>query len=148
MTFLPFPSFSDSAEVLDKQRCWKQVVEAAQILNTLDGRSNAWKNHPAVKMWEGHEKSLIMYFNEFLEVVKVKHQVRTNYTILDPFNGRGLGSPVHPWWLGNPDFHRAMRARLIEKKPEFYLPLFPNDKGFNHGKYLWPDMINRKFYLI
>jgi hypothetical protein len=54
----------------------------------------------------------------------------------------------YPWWLGNEDFHRAMRSRLIEKNPDFYLPQFPKDKGFNGGKYLWPVMSTKNFKII
>ncbi len=49
-TFLPYESFDESTMVLDKKRCWKQVVEAAQIIDVLEGRRTGWANHPAVKM--------------------------------------------------------------------------------------------------
>ena len=35
-TFLPYPDFQRSAAVLDKKRCWKQVVETKQIINVKD----------------------------------------------------------------------------------------------------------------
>ena len=35
-TFLPYPDFLQSAQVLDKKRCWKQFVEAKQITDTLE----------------------------------------------------------------------------------------------------------------
>jgi hypothetical protein len=41
-----------------------------------------------------------------------------------------------------------MRSRLIEKLPEFYEPKFPNDKGFNDGKYLWPVNETKTFRMI
>ena len=55
---------------------------------------------------------------------------------------------VSPWWMGNENFHRAMRSRLIDKFPEFYEPKFPGDKGFNDGKYLWPVMETKTFRVI
>lgn len=154
-TFLPYASFQRSAAVLDKKRCWKQVVEAKQIINVLEGNSTAWENHPAVKMWEGHIPELMVYFNVFLNTCKEVHGIKTkyyNYTLSD-FKGRrvledGGFYMEKPWWLGNEDFHRAMRARLIEKDEAFYLPLFPDDKGFNDGKYLWPDMQTKTFRII
>ena len=55
---------------------------------------------------------------------------------------------IYPWWLGNENFHRAMRARLIEKDYNFYFNKFPNDYGFNEGLYLWPDNDTKKFKII
>ena len=48
----------------------------------------------------------------------------------------------------NENFHRAMRARLIEKDRNFYLPLFPEDDGFNNSKYFWPVMETKTFRII
>ena len=41
-----------------------------------------------------------------------------------------------------------MRARLIDKNREFYLPLFPNDEGFNDGKYFWPVNESKTYRII
>lgn len=60
-TFLPVASTSKSAEMLDYRRLGKQRVETWQILNTLTGQSSGWANHPAVKMWRGHETALAIY---------------------------------------------------------------------------------------
>jgi len=153
-TFLPYPSFSGSAQVLDQKRCWKQVVEAAQILDVLEGRKTGWANHPAVKMWEGHIPELRWYFNDFLVIAVHKHKINTKYDLLgfdDIENRRRVHDSIiveMPWWHANKKFHRAMRARLIEKDREFYLPLFPEDEGYNGGKYFWPNMETQTFYII
>lgn len=144
-TFLPYRSFSMSALALDKKRCWKQVVEAKQIIEVLEGRSVAWKNHPAVLMWAGHPYDLKDYFNIFLNVCLENHKINTS---MEPYLLRSKGVPPPPWWLGNKDFHRAMRSRLIEKNKEHYLPLFPDDEGFNGGKYMWPVMESKTFRTI
>jgi hypothetical protein len=60
-TFLPYPSFSESAKVLDNKRLGKQRVEAYQILRVLCGESTGWQHHPAVKMWKGFEWALWSY---------------------------------------------------------------------------------------
>jgi hypothetical protein len=159
-TFLPYADFMESAKVLDKKRCWKQVVEAKQIIDVLElkqrvqiasdghasiGKTIPWSNHPAVKMWEGYILPLKRYYNIFLNYCVSHHRINTklsymtNYLDLDNWE---------PWWLGNEDFHRAMRSRLIEKDREFYLPLFPKDEGFNGGKYFWPVMENKTFRTI
>lgn len=58
---MPYPDFSKSASVLDYRRLGKQRVECKQILNALLGNSDGWVNHPATKMWQGHEISLCRY---------------------------------------------------------------------------------------
>jgi hypothetical protein len=145
-TFLPYEEFHTSAMALDKRRCWKQVVEARQIVDVLEGKKVSWANHPAVKMWIGHELAMRQYFNEFLEVCKEKHDINTKYEKLY------IGIPRYlidyPWWLGDKNFHRAMRSRLIKKDRDFYLPLFPEDEGFNDGRYFWPVMETKTFRMI
>jgi hypothetical protein len=156
-TFLPLSDFWCSALVLDKKRCFKQVVEAKQILCTLradylpeewrESKSytgQKWINHPAVKMWEGYEEELKAYYNTFLNTVHLRKAACTKL----PFVYSALYKCHHPWWLGNEDFHRSHRARLIEKDREFYLPKFPGDEGFNDGKYLWPDNKTQTFKII
>lgn len=187
-TFLPYRSFSRSAKSLDKQRCWKQVVEADQLITIIEcielgfvykttkdkskkiiGKGKrkhfltdnvedalrfknnnpkyiAWYNHPAIKMWIGSLNTLREYFNVFLKVAKEKHKVKTDYEPkeFDKFDAKHH----HPWWFGNKRFHKAMRARLIEKDPKFYTKKFPKAKGFNKGRYLWPDMQIKTFKTI
>lgn len=156
-TFAPFAEFKKSAYVLDKKRVWKQVVECKQLLCSLRAdnlpydwidtnsyKKQSYKNHPARLMWIGYEEALKQYFNDFLEVSKCIHKINTTMKPLYV----DVNKIELPWWLGNEDFHRAMRSRLIEKNPEFYLPLFPDDKGFNEGKYFWPDMTTKRFKTI
>jgi len=60
-TFLPYSDFEKSVQVLDYKRLGKQRVEAAQILDVLEGRKTGWRNHPAVKMWAGYTDALRAY---------------------------------------------------------------------------------------
>lgn len=54
-----------------------------------------------------------------------------------------------PWWIGDENFHRAMRARLIAKNEQYYLPIFgEKDKGFNDSKYFWPVNETKTFRVI
>jgi len=159
-TFLPYSSFEKSADILDKRRCWKQVVEAYQIINCLKGiNSLRWVNHPAVKMWKGHLNELMYYYNCFLDVCLEKHKINTkmkHYYIGAMYNNeiisvkldKTLNIYKYPWWLGNEDFHRSVRAKLIEKNSDYYLNLFNEDKGFNENKYMWPDMENKTFKIL
>jgi hypothetical protein len=156
-TFLPYPDFEKSARVLDERRCWKQVIEARQIINCLSQPTmrTGWCNHPAVKMWNGYIPALKEYFNSFLNVCLIKWNINTEFQYyitdwkeVETIKNLYPTSQDLPWWFGNEDFHRAMRARLIEKYREFYLPLWPEDEGFNSGKYLWPIMESKTFRTI
>lgn len=67
-TFIPFHRFRRTMQCLDNQRLGKQRVETAQILlcNLVIPDSDGavltgWRNHPAVKMWHGHEVALAHY---------------------------------------------------------------------------------------
>lgn len=140
-TFLPYADFKKSAQVLDYKRLGKQRVEALQIYNCLIIPTR-WENHPAVKMWDGYREALAEYHNVMIiEWIKRGYVNNMHYIIHEkPYE--------YPWWLGNEDFHRAMRSRLIQKNKEFYLPLFPNDEGFNDSKYMWPVKESQTFRII
>lgn len=143
-TFLPFPNYIRSIQSLDDKRLGKQRIESMQIINILEGKSTsvAWRSHPAVLMWSGYTNSLKYYCN----------------CCIDEWIRRGFKNTMlkynvdyqneDPWWIGNENFHRAMRARLIAKNEEYYLKKFPNDKGFNDGKYFWPVNITKTFRVI
>ena len=60
-TFYTHHNFAVTAQKLDYRRLGKQRVEAKQILMTLLGESKGWRNHPAVRMWEGYETALCWY---------------------------------------------------------------------------------------
>lgn len=115
-----------------------------QIINILEGKqtSSGWKNHPAVKMWIGYLDSLKYYANCCIEEW-ISRGYKNNmkiYDVPDKFE--------NPWFIGNENFHRAMRARLIEKDKDFYLPKFKRDKDFNKSKYFWPVNETKTFKII
>ena len=62
-TFIPHTTMRESLDALDNKRLNKQILETYQILKVLgnpDPRAG-WRNHPAVKMWRGHEWGLYNY---------------------------------------------------------------------------------------
>jgi hypothetical protein len=128
-TFLPYPDFERSAQVLDYRRLGKQRVEARQILNALAGRTKGWINHPAVRMWRGHETALKAYYNTMVE-----EWIRRGY------NNTMTKEKVDPGWNPPPWLNKAFcaahRSNLLRKDPEFYGRLGwsePDDLP-----YLWP----------
>lgn len=136
-TFLPLPSFRESARVLDNRRLGKQRVEAKQILIALgvpvgqhEGNpASRWKNHPAVKAWYGFERALAHYaiavcdewrargFTDTLtqQFIDASEWIRLTYSDIAPSSVSGL-----PDWLGLPEFHASHRSNLLRKFPEHY----------------------------
>lgn len=131
-TFLPSPDFRESAKLLDYRRLGKQRVEAWQILQALLGRTIGWKNHPASKMWRGHERILCEY----------------GIAVCDEWISRGYRDSLRPRfvelmatlpecevpeWLGRHDFHRSHQSNLKRKDPEKYPFNVPGNLP-----YYWP----------
>jgi hypothetical protein len=103
-TFLPFPSFYSSLDLLDKRRLNKQNLESTQILNILLERTDTkgWRNHPAVNMWRGYENALKEYKNQGMKIAEhkgikyvklLREEIDENTIIINP--------PL----VGNKDFH-------------------------------------------
>ena len=127
-TFLPYPSFVDSAACLDRQRLGKQRVEAKQILianssgpvSEETGKKTPWYNHPAVRMWRGHDKALALY--GMCVCQEWQHRgYRDN--LHGWFYARfmyGIGTDAYPDWIGDEVVHASHRARLLDKDPDWY----------------------------
>ena len=141
-TFLPLPDFAESARVLDLRRLGNQRVEVVQILNIIheiDGKTG-WANHPAVRMWRGHEPQLCEY-----GIVICDEWTARGYTDnackdqieqhLD-WATSGDFSMAKPTWFGDPDFHLAHQSNLIRKNPTHYGRLWPGVR--DDLEYIWP----------
>lgn len=139
-TFLPYSDFSKTAKCLDMKRLGKMRVEGMQILMVLTklNITNAWSNHPAVKMWRGYELALAEYVYALCDEwtgrgykdtckEKVKGIIGTHHT------GKSLKMPP---WMGMEDFHISHQSNLVRKKPDYYKKFFsevPDDLP-----YVWP----------
>ena len=129
-TFLPIPSFAESARVLDRQRLGKQRVEALQILRALRGQTKGWVKHPAVKMWRGYEEALETYLAT-IDDEWVRRGYKSN--IVAPPADPGA---VMPPWFGDAAFHASHRSNLLRKDPVYYAQFGwtePHDMA-----YVWP----------
>ena len=131
-TFLPYPNIEKSLKVLDSKRLGKQRVEAFQILNILTKRTQTkgWRNHPAVKMWEGHTNALKLYFNKSLEEW-ISRGYKNN---MKPEIIRG--KIVLPKWFGNRKFHSSHKSNLLRKDQEYYSQF--KWKENSELPYVWP----------
>jgi len=135
-TFLPSSDFCLSAEWLDKQRLWKQVLETHQILNVLLKRtgSKGWQNHPAVLMWKGYEEALKLYYNTFLfEWFRRGGKTKLLIEKIDPAN---LNFPT---WLGNEEFHSSHRMALLGKAQKKLDLTGKRDMIEWYGQWNWPE---------
>lgn len=132
-TFLPLPDYEESARVLDYRRLGKQRVECKQILNALTGESKGWVNHPATKMWRGHEYHLILYALYICEEWcsrgysdTLNAWFRDKLKVARSFCDLEKGALAPPW-LGQKDFHASHRSNLLRKDPDWY------------GQFNWPE---------
>lgn len=141
-TFLPDADFIRSAHSLDNKRLGKQRVEAVQIARNLAGigrpGSAGWSNHPAVKMWRGHEVVLLEYLDAVMDAWVSRgfrnDKCAEHYNALsETFSGL---ERVVPPWLGDEALHRSHRSNLIRKLPMHYRPLWPSER--DDLPYVWP----------
>lgn len=137
-TFLPYRSFIQSAESLDRQRLGKQRVECLQILKALTNRSYHWQNHPAVHMWRGYEASLKQYS---LVICSIWIERGYNDTCFDKISAIEVPDGPAAHWLGDEAFHLSHQSNLIRKLPEHYRPLWPEVP--DNLPYVWPNGVTK-----
>jgi hypothetical protein len=143
-TFLPYPDFERTADVLDDRRLGKQRVEVLQILNAMHRAGGGWANHPATRMWRGYEPALVAYGLAMIDVWTGKGRADTvREKILPHLHGEPVrrqqelaALEMLPPWLGREDIHRAYRSALVRKMPEHYRPLFTDVE--DDLPYVWP----------
>jgi hypothetical protein len=134
--FLPYADIEQSARVLDTQRLMKQRVESYQILNTIQGKSEGWRSHPAVRMIKDYPAWLCLYSIKICQEARARGYVDN---LLPHFEKEILTYPyiIQPHWLGS-YLHKTHQSNLIRKKPEFYGPKFPNIP--DNLPYFWPPL--------
>jgi hypothetical protein len=146
-TFLPYKDFNRSAMVLDNKRLNKQILEGYQILKVLnnpDPRA-AWRNHPAAKMWEGHETALFEYIMAMVGQARIRgikvDKNMSNLIDLRATTIRNWGNGMPKWYRTEIDrITESHRANLYRKDPEFY-DAFRNDMAepcCDKCQYYWP----------
>jgi hypothetical protein len=126
-TFLPYADFRESASVLDYRRLGKQRVETKQILNALSVHgAKGWRNHPATKMWAGHEVLLAYYgLTMCREWLSRGYVDNLSGFFLDVIYNEPRNMDM-PWFVGNSAFHLSHQSNLLRKDSTFYGDQFPN----------------------
>lgn len=160
-TFVPLTSsYEDIARVLDNKRLNKQALEGWQILMNLleldpQGQqrvSKGWSNHPAVKMWRGHETALYLYIQAMVAEWKRRGFKSTigekaKETMLTAVKlGRLEGrAQTPPSWISDvsrfKEIAASHRAALLSKDYEWYSQFgWKEDVGvrLENYKYIWP----------
>lgn len=134
-TFLPYPDFKKSVEILDYKRLGKQRVETFQVLNILLGRTSTkgWVNHPVTKMWRGYESALQTYQN-----FTIQEWIKRGYRNNMPFEKILIETQMPPW-IGDERLHRSHRSNLLRKDWEYYCVYFNEDPSL---PYFWPTEEN------
>lgn len=153
-TFLTSFDMTENARNLDNKRLGKQRVEAVQILNTILGLSEGWKNHPAVKMWKGYERYLFYeYLREIVNEWKYREfkntllniRIEALKFIIDTEKYGEVDtdsvSILFPMWI-TPELIESHQSNLIRKDYDFYKPKFPNAR--EGLEYVWPTRIEEK----
>jgi hypothetical protein len=164
-TFLPYPSFEESARVLDRARLDRQRVETLQILEMLtcnrlvssaplNGRASRlpaerWhlearlgtgrSPHPAVLMWSGCIPGLLAYQRAVCdEWTRRGHRdtCREKAAFLVEASGFSPDPVSMPVWWGSERFHAAHRAALMAEDPAWYGQFGWVDASDPDG--LWP----------
>jgi hypothetical protein len=131
-TFLPYPNIEQSLKSLEFKRLGKQRVEAFQILNIILKRTNsdAWKNHPVIKMWKKHPNALKLYYNQ-----SIKEWISRGYKNNMKFE-KIRGKTIFPDWWGNKKFHDSHKSNLLRKNSEYYSQF--NWDISSEIPYFWP----------
>jgi hypothetical protein len=129
-TFLPYPNYLESMRCLDKSRLGNQVWREG--LTLIRG---GWKNHPASKMWRGHEYHLGLYLLAGIQALsergKEYPEVKKKIEIeMSKFPDTGA-----PKWLGDLALHESHKSNLLRKNPEHYGKYFTGIP--NNLPYVW-----------
>lgn len=137
-TFMPEPSFKDSLAVLDTRRLGKQRLEVKQILRSLRGETSGWRNHPAVRMWEGHEGSLAQYGYMACHIWRQRgfDDILMPYFLDVIVDYDDPARHAVPAWLGDPPVHLSHQSNLVRKDPQHYRRFYPDVR--DDMPYFWP----------
>lgn len=125
---------------MDTKRLGKQRVEVLQLLNSINalktGREyKGWKNHPCRIMWQNHPNALVEYGLDICIAWKERGYKDTCFAKIAAHYDKSI-SHTYPTWLGNEELHQSHRSMLIQKYPEWYQQIWPNEK--NNLEYIWP----------
>jgi len=101
---------------LDTKRVLNQINEATVIYKALTGLTQAWINHPAVKMWAGYEDALLEYRQDMmLEAILRGYEYQWQSLPFKPFADK-----IYPPWYDKEEVHVMYKGLLLFKNLEHY----------------------------
>lgn len=130
--FLPYIDIINVAKCLDKRRLHKQIVECKQIIKTITGESEAWKNHPIVKMYSNDLEFVKMYLGVLEKYWEDNEKITKNLAILNEAARIKLPSFI------NNEYLATMKGRLYVKDPVHYAD-FAHYESFGHQNMYFVD---------
>jgi hypothetical protein len=114
-TFLPYRDYYESMSTLDPKRLGNQVYREALTL-----ARGGWPNHPASRMWRGHEHSLCDYALAGIEVLAERGKYYPTHRETFRELKRTLPDTGVPPWLGDTRLHKSHQSNLLRKDPSHY----------------------------
>ena len=131
---MPYESYEACALALDDKRLGKQRLEARQLLDTLMGKSLGWTNHPATKMWRGHEWWLAEY-----GIAMCRQWMARGFldTMLADFESAQRALPKGEEPKFTEALRASMRANLVRKDAKRYRDFLGFTEDPKDG-YAWP----------
>lgn len=147
-------NFANMARSLDKQRRFKQAVEAKEILLTIERKKQAliennpskkigFKNHPIVIMWQDYTECLKAYYNAFFEQLVLDGFKMIRLQKMDVQSYFDV-----PWFLYYKPLIYSHQARLLQKDPIYYNEKFDFPVCYLHFGYIWiRPHLNQNYYL-
>lgn len=106
------------AKCLDGYRLRKQVIECDQILAAINGKSQAWKNHPVVKMYSDYA-GWLWYYRETLDAY-----FKWYFALAKQYSYQ-CDAYFRPPFLTSDDFCDQHKRRLYTKAPNLYPQFAP-----------------------
>ena len=101
----------ETAEALDGKRLHKQIIEARQIIQAIQGKTDAWANHPCTKMYRKHLKWLYHYQLTLEYYATGKNDVARFWSSV----ADAIRPPFH-----TEDYFNQMKRRLYTKNNSHY----------------------------
>ena len=160
-SFMPSTeSFESCARYLDNRRLNKNALEGWQILMTLlelDPQGNhrtpkGWVNHPAVRMWRGHEMALYLYIQAMVDEwirrgykSTIGEKAKSTIKVAMSEGLLGGAASTNPVWISDMELFKKIasshRLALLNKDYEWYSQFgWPEDTGKRpeNYDYVWP----------
>lgn len=137
-TWVPETEFKKVARCLDDRRLGAQRGEGLIVLRALTDRSasGAWTNHPAVRMWRGHERSLCEYGIAVCREWRARGWADQSLPKFVAVWKTLPGPSEKPPWWGEHRIHEDHRRTLLARLPNWYRQFWPDEEA--REGYEWP----------